>query len=175
MYSDSYSITLGTTQGSCLGPLLFILFCNDIHLLPIYGKLILFADDTMLINHHENKNFLAYMMSHGFSILSDWFKANQLSLSITKTNSMLFWPKGRSLEIEMDGLIIQQVHQTTFLGVILDDELCYTPHINHISANKHLMQLDRNFLNFDSLLSVHYTHIYNHLTYSLLTWGSMLS
>ena len=92
---------------------------------------------------------------------------------------MLFWPKGRSLEIEMDGLIIPQVHQTRFLGAILDDDLCWTPHLNHmhekLCANKHLMQLGRNFLNFDSLLSVYYAHIYSHLTYSLLTWGSMLS
>ena len=39
VYSDKYPVTYGTAQGSCLGPLLFVIFCNDIHLLPIYGKL----------------------------------------------------------------------------------------------------------------------------------------
>ena len=49
-YSNKFEITYGTAQGNCLGPLLFIIFCNDIHLLPLYGHLILFADDTTLIN-----------------------------------------------------------------------------------------------------------------------------
>ena len=58
-YSEPYHITYGTAQGSCLGPLLFILFCNDIKLLPLYGKLVLFADDTTLLNTHVTKTFFS--------------------------------------------------------------------------------------------------------------------
>ena len=47
--SNYYDITFGMVQGSCLGPLLFVIFCNDIYQLPILGKLISFADDTTLI------------------------------------------------------------------------------------------------------------------------------
>ena len=50
--SDRFNITYGTSQGSCLGPLLFIIFVNDIHLLPLYSKIILFADDTTIFNSH---------------------------------------------------------------------------------------------------------------------------
>ena len=78
----------GTAQGSCLGPLLFILFCNDIKLLLLYGKLVLFADDTTLINQNQNKNFLRFSIIHDLEILMDWFKANQLSLNLTKTFGM---------------------------------------------------------------------------------------
>ena len=53
-YSKKYYINCGTAQGSCLGPLLFIIFCNDIHLLPLIGDLILFADDTTLFNKQKN-------------------------------------------------------------------------------------------------------------------------
>ena len=107
VYSEKSNITYGMAQGSCLGPLLFILFCNDIHLLPIYGTLILFADNT------------------------------------------------------------------TFLGVLLDEELLWTAHINHIKdklkVNKHMLQLGKNFLNHSSIKNVYYAHIHSHLTYSLLT------
>ena len=84
-YSDSYDITYGTAQGSCLGPLLFILFCNDIQYLPLYGHLILFADDTTLLSSQRSIKFLKYTLQHDMELLIQWFKANQLSLNMSKT------------------------------------------------------------------------------------------
>ena len=86
VYSEPYQIMYRTAQGSCLGPLLFILFCNDIYTLPLYSHLILFADDTTMVNSHKNVNYLEYMMFHDLTILLDWFKANQLSLNLKKNN-----------------------------------------------------------------------------------------
>ena len=83
--SKSYKITYGTTQGSCLGPLLFIIFMNDIHLLPLYSSLILFADDTTIFNSHRSLNFLKYTLEHDLSLMMNWFKANTLSLNLAKT------------------------------------------------------------------------------------------
>ena len=74
--SMTYDITYGTAHGSCLGPLLFILLCNDIQLLPMYNKIILFADDTTLINSHKNQQFLKYTLEHDMMLLSEWYKAN---------------------------------------------------------------------------------------------------
>ena len=179
VYSKKFNITYRTAQGSCLSPLLFVLFCNDIHLLPTYGTLILFADDTTLFNHHQNRNFLNFIMTHDMSILDDWFRGNQLSLNLSKIVSMLFWPNGKELKINMDGLIILQVTRTHFLGFILDEELSWSAHISHIKdkllVNKHMLQLGKNFLNHSNIKNVYYTHIHSHLTYSLLTWGSMIS
>ena len=62
--SERFDITYGTAQGSCLGPLLFILFVNDIHHLPIYSKLILFADDTTIFNSHSCSKYLQFMLEH---------------------------------------------------------------------------------------------------------------
>ena len=69
--SGTFDITYGTAQGSCLGPLLFILFCNDIQLLPTYLKIILFADDTILLYSHKNLKFLKYALEHDMVLLSD--------------------------------------------------------------------------------------------------------
>ena len=79
-YSKKYDINCGTAQGSCLGPLLFIIFCNDIHLLPLMGDLILFADDTTLFNKQNNCNLLEFSMIHNMEILSDWFHVKKLLL-----------------------------------------------------------------------------------------------
>ena len=80
--SERFDITYGTAQGSCLGPLLFILFVNDIHHLPIYSKLILFADDTTLFNSHYCSKYLRFMLEHDLNIMIDWFNANKLSLNL---------------------------------------------------------------------------------------------
>ena len=58
-YSENYPVSFGTAQGSCLGPLLFVIFCNDIYMLSTFGKLILFADDTTLLETHSDRNFLS--------------------------------------------------------------------------------------------------------------------
>ena len=83
--SGIFDITYGTAQGNCLSPLLFILFCNDIQLLPMYSKIILFADDITLLYSHKNIKFLKYALEHDMALLSDWHRANKLSLNVHKT------------------------------------------------------------------------------------------
>ena len=107
--STPFHSTYGTAQSSCLGPLLFIMFSNDMHLLPIYGHLILFADDTTLINHHQNPRFLDHATQHDMAILHDWFKANQLSLNLSKSALMKFWPGDTKYDIVLEGNTIPQV------------------------------------------------------------------
>ena len=81
------------------------------------------------------------------NLLLDWFKANQLSLSMCKTVSMFFWPGKHKLNITIDGQHIPQVKQTRFLGVTLDNELNWKVHISHVRdkflVNKHLLQLGK--------------------------------
>ena len=99
VYSEPYQITYGIAQGSCIRPLLFILFCNDIYNLPVYSHLILFADNTTMNKQSQNLNYLEYMMYHNLTILLEWFKANQLSLNISKTVMMNFWPGKKKRQI----------------------------------------------------------------------------
>ena len=111
-YSEPFDIMYGTAQGSCLGPLLFILFCNDIKLLPLYRKLVLFADDITLINQHQNKNFLRFSIIHDLEILMDSFKANQLSLNLMKMVIINFWDEHDTQDITVDGITISVVKCT---------------------------------------------------------------
>ena len=99
-YSEPFKIEYRTTQGSCLGPLLFILFCNDIKYLPLYGQLILFADDTTLLNHHKNKVFLHFILQQNMEMLREWFNANQLSLNLNKMVMMNLWSNDAATPIQ---------------------------------------------------------------------------
>ena len=71
-------------------------------------------------------------MIHDMSLLTDWFKANQLLLNIGKTNLLLFWPGNKTMDITIKGIQIPQVHNTKFLGIMIDDELNWGMHINQV-------------------------------------------
>ena len=142
--STIYNVTYGTAQGSCLGPLLFILFTNDIHLLPIYSRLILFADDTTIFSHHKNETFLKYMITHDMEILINWFKSNQLSLNMDKTTIIKFWSNKPTFEIHIGKTTIKNASFKKFLGITIDDRLTWTLHVNNLCSklllNRRLLQ-----------------------------------
>ena len=178
---DQYNITFGTAQGSCLGPLLFVIFCNDIYQLPIFGKLILLADDTTLIESHKNKKFLQYALSHDMTLLMDWFVANKLTLNLAKTLAMEFWlvKDNNASTIKFMDVEIPIVQVTKFLGVYLDDKLKWEYHANQvyneIQANKQLSNISKNFLDIQTMVKIYYAHIHSHLRYGLVVWGSMMT
>ena len=178
-YSSKFNVEYGTAQGSCLGPLLFIIFCNDIYLQEIYGSLILFADDTTLFNSHRSGNYLNFMLNHDLSILNDWFKANQLSLNPAKSVVMYFNQDTTNLDVTIDGIVVPDVTTHKFLGTWIDDNLKWDTQVTHIvnklRTNRHLLCLAKNLLPVDCLCIVYFSHIYTHLNYNLVVWGSLIS
>ena len=87
-YSSRKNVDYGAPQGSCLGPLLFLIFINDLYRHLLYTGCILFADDTTLYVTHHNKKYLEWCLEHDLNILADWFKANKLTLNVAKSVSM---------------------------------------------------------------------------------------
>ena len=176
-YSDSYDITYGTAQGSCLGPLLFILFCNDIQYLTLYRHLILFADNTTLLSSQRSIKFLKYTLQHDLELLIQWFKANQLSLNMSKTNLVRFWLDNNTFTIDINNEPIKESEVTRFLGVMVDNRLTWSSHIaflhQKLLANKHMLRIAKNILDYNCLRLIYYAHIYSHLSYGILAWDSM--
>ena len=80
----------GVPQGSILGPLFFLIFINDISFSMRSCKGKLFADDTCLLLHHKTIHTLVQNAEHSLTEISKWFKLNKLSLSLTKSNFILF-------------------------------------------------------------------------------------
>ena len=126
-YSEVHDVQIGTPQGSCLGPLLFLIFCIDLYLNLQLCKGILFADDTTIYNSHENIEYLKWTIIHDMTILLDWFKANHLSTNSNKTVSMLF-SKDKSTHVNhllVENINIQFEDTAKFLGIWIDKKLSW--------------------------------------------------
>ena len=91
--SDLKSIKCGVPQGSILGPILFLLYINDLPQVSQYFMPILFADDTNLFATGYNLNDIVSEINKEIANIYAWVKANKLSLNIDKTNFMRFTPK----------------------------------------------------------------------------------
>ena len=180
-YFDTKLIKIGTLQGSCLGPLIFLLFCNDLYLNLDLCKGILFADDTTIYNSHHNLRYLKWTVEHDLSILLDWFKANQLSMNSTKSVGMLFSnnKKLKLYEIAVNDTSIKMVSHAKFLGIWIDKNLTWQEHISHvhqkIQRNLHLFRAGKNFLDIHSKHLLYFVQIQSHFNYGLALWGNMSS
>ena len=95
-------------QGSCLGPLIFLIFTNDLNQHLQHSSSILFADDTTLYKTHRNLNYLEWCIQDDMQTLTDWFKANKLTLNLDKTVCILFQQNGpkKELKIQIDTITI---------------------------------------------------------------------
>ena len=176
--SNSFNITYGTVQGSCLGPLLFILFTNDVYLLLTFSKIILFADDTTLLNSCNNIHFLKYSFKHNMALLMDWYCANQLSLNVNKTVLVKFWPSATPFKIKIGDVELPNSKSAKFLGVIVDESLIWNDHAGkiHSKLNSNMLLVTaKNLLPASALRKHYFAHIYSHLSYSLVVWGLMIS
>ena len=151
--SKPFNVNIGTPQGSCLGPLIFLIFCNDLYLNLELCKGILFADDTTIYNTHKNLDYLKWTVEHDLNILNDWFKANHLCMNNKKSVGMLFTNgKQQKLDyITSTDSTLQIVDQTKFLGIWLDNKMKWKTHVDKISQkiirNQNLLRLGKNFLN----------------------------
>ena len=137
--SSRTNISCGVPQGSILGPLFFWLYINDINNASKILQLILFADDTNGFLSHKDADCLANILNTELNKLSIWLRANKLSLNLEKTKFIVFKPSQKRTSHDIQLLInnykLDQVKETVFLGVILDENLNCRSEISHV-ANK---------------------------------------
>ena len=133
--SDLMDIQWGVPQGSVLGPLLFIMYTNDLPISLRHSKCILFADDTTI--YYSAKELPIYTTKLTMILqqqLTDW-TANKLTLNISKTNYAIFSGSidahSMNLSLQIGNEYISKVQHVTFLGVIIDEKLNWNKHIEN--------------------------------------------
>ena len=178
--SNVENMTCGVPQGSVLGPLLFIIYTNDLPMSLNKAKCILFADDTTIYIAGLNINELMDSMNNDLTILDDWFRANKLSLNTSKTTYMVF----NKIQINIcDGETIQignekinRVRQFKFLGIILDDQLNWTQHLKQckskMSSALYVLNSAKNMLSKSNLRTLYYALLSPYIEYGISLWGS---
>jgi hypothetical protein len=178
--SSFKNITYGVPQGSILGPLLFILYVNDIVNCSELLLFILFADDTNLFFSCGDIQQLKNTVNKELAKVSVWFRANKLSLNTKKSNFILFGnkhlPNAFQLCISIDDHLLEQVTHTKFLGVYVDAKLSWKNHIDYIalkiSKGLGILGRVRNILPSNALLMLYHTLVYSYLNYCNIVWGS---
>ena len=177
--SDLINLVYGVPQGSILGPLLFIIYVNDLPNALSHTQAILFADDTTLIKSSPHLTELFRIMNTEANNLYEWFKINKLSLNTGKTYYVLFSnrrkPKHQDLYLSIGETRILEKTCTKFLGIIIDQKLDWHAHLAHIS-NKvsralYILHKIKHILPRQHLLTVYYSLIHPHIDYGLIVWG----
>ena len=183
--SKKENISCGVPQGSVLGPLLFLLYVNDINTSSDKLTFYLFADDTNLLYADKSLKNLENIVNSELDKVHQWLTANKLTLNIKKSNFVLFHPYQKKVYYNIKLNIfdnathslmqLEQKEYVKYLGVILDSHLSWKYHIGYINSKISktigVIARLRHFVPKTTLIRIYQSLIFPYMSYGITVWG----
>ena len=184
--SEAETTLCGVPQGSVLGPLLFLLYINDIYKSSSLFAFYLFADDTSIILANNNLKELESLVNRELGNVNEWLKVNKLSLNIKKSNFVIFRPRQKNIPFIPRIRIFDPMTNTCanlemkdyvkYLGLMIDSNLSWKYHIeaicHKISKSVGIIAKIRHYVPRRVLLSIYNSLIVPYITYGVCAWGN---
>ena len=179
--SDIKSIKNGVPQGSILGPLLFLIYINDLPNASHVFDCLMYADDTTLFCCLEDIKSINKqdVINEQLQRIHNWLTANGLKLNTTKSKYIMFRKQNKNIplfNIHINNVNIESVQNFNFLGLHLSSDMTWNFHTNEvskkISRNIGILKKLQLIVPNNILLTIYNTLILPHINYCLLSWGS---
>ena len=178
--SSKRPITCGVPQGSILGPLLFLIYINDLNEALLNCSVFHFADDTNLLFSNKNPDHLHTAINQELNLLFEWLCSNRLSLNVSKTEFIIFRPPKKYLinrvTLKLNGVKLFESPKIKYLGIILDSRLTWKHHTHELckklSRSVGIIYKVRHYCSAQVLRSLYFSLFNSHLAYGLSIWGN---
>ena len=169
-----------------MGPILFLIYINDIQNAASLS-ILCFADDTTASYSSNDMYNLFNYMNTELEAMNHWFIANKLCLNVKKTKYIIFRPNNahsipQDLEIKINGQSVERIGNNTtnktfkFLGIHIDENITWKSHINYIcskiSHSNYVINKVKNILPKPCLLTLYQSIVQCHINYGIHLWGS---
>jgi hypothetical protein len=170
----------GVPQGSILGPLLFLLYINDLpKIINKTSAPVIFADDTSILFADSNLIDLNKNICTVFTTLNKWLRANQLSLNFNKTNYVHFTTKRNmfvNLKIGFNNNFMTNSSYSKFLGVTMKNTLSWNNRMDllmkKLSKFCYIIRIAKTYMSASSLKVIYYTFFHLVMSYRIIFWGN---
>ena len=179
MDSQIDDISYGAPQGSVLGPLLFLMYINDLNSAIKFSCICHFADDTNILYRHQSLRKINQRINFDLKNIVEWLRANRIALNTSKTEIVLFRtprkPITRKMNFRISGQKIKLKSSAKYVGLIIDEFLNWKTHYTILRSKLErsigLLAKLRYFVSTNLLRTVYYAIFYSYLRYGCQVWG----
>ena len=177
--SNYLTSKVGVPQGSSLGPLLFLIYINDLKNVIKEENINIFADDTTILLHDKNPHKLMTLANETLVNIDKYFKANAVNINESKTQYLFICPKGMKIDLteklEYRNSSLREANEIKFLGVYIDKNLTFARHTDYLITRLRryvsLFYRLRGLVPRQQMIMLYFAHIHSIIAYCILAYG----